>query len=32
MDNNSNERLLIMRDTIEANRQEYDDKMNKLTE
>ena len=32
MDKNSDEQLLIMQATIEANRQDYDEKMKKLTE
>ena len=29
MDNKTNDKLLIMQATIDANRKEYDDKMNK---
>ena len=32
MDKNSDEQLLVMQATIEANRQDYDEKMKKLTE
>ena len=32
MDNKSDEKFLIMQATIEANRQDYDDKKKKLTE
>ena len=31
MDNNSDDQFLIMQATIEANMQDYDEKMNKLT-
>ena len=31
LDNNSNDQLLIMQPAIEASRQDYDDKMKKLT-
>ena len=32
MDNKSDDHLLIMQATVEANRQYYDEKMNNLTE
>ena len=32
MDNNSDEKLLIMQDTIEGNRQDSDEKTKELTE
>ena len=32
MDNKSDDKLLIMQDTIESNNQDYDEKMNNFTE